>query len=72
MRHSLVILFVTGVLAGPVQVPNLVVPASAVANKQAVVDIFTESYQAYRYVVSILSQMALRRHAGSLPLAMTN
>ncbi|KAI0035798.1 glycoside hydrolase family 47 protein [Vararia minispora EC-137] len=48
MNLFLPVIFATGALAGPVQLPGLTVPANAVANKQAVVDIFTESYQAYR------------------------
>ncbi|KIK66353.1 glycoside hydrolase family 47 protein [Collybiopsis luxurians FD-317 M1] len=34
-------------LAGPVQVPNLKVPASAAAHQEAVKDIFLQSYDAY-------------------------
>ncbi|KZV67861.1 glycoside hydrolase family 47 protein [Peniophora sp. CONT] len=37
-----------GALAGAVQAANLTLPSSAAANKQAVVDIFTSSYNAYK------------------------
>lgn len=42
-------------LAGPVQIPNLKVPASAAANQQAVKDIFLQSYSAYRYMFGVVS-----------------
>ncbi|VDC02721.1 unnamed protein product [Peniophora sp. CBMAI 1063] len=38
----------SGALAGAVQAANLTLPSSAAANKQAVVDIFTSSYNAYK------------------------
>lgn len=38
--------------AGLVQAPGLQLPASAAANRQAVKDIFTTSYQAYKFVVA--------------------
>jgi mannosyl-oligosaccharide alpha-1,2-mannosidase len=41
-------LFPSGTLAGSVQAPNIRLPNSAAANKAAVVDIFTRSYEAYR------------------------
>ncbi|TFK73469.1 glycoside hydrolase family 47 protein [Pluteus cervinus] len=42
------LLYPYATLAGPVQHPGLSLPDSAAANKQAVVDIFTKSYEAYR------------------------
>lgn len=36
--------------AKPIQLTNLQLPESAAAHKQAVVDIFTKSYNAYTYV----------------------
>lgn len=40
--------FPSGILAGSVQLPNIQLPSSAAANKAAVVDIFTRSYDGYR------------------------
>ncbi|VDB96027.1 unnamed protein product [Peniophora sp. CBMAI 1063] len=49
MRSSLSLLISAGVaLAGNIQLPGLTVPAEFAAHKQDVVDIFTESYNAYR------------------------
>lgn len=38
----------SGILAGSAQKPNIELPNSAAANKAAVVDIFTKSYEGYR------------------------
>lgn len=49
MKSSLSLLIVAGaVSAGNIQLPGLTVPAEFAAHKQDVVDIFTESYNAYR------------------------
>ena len=40
--------------AGPVQKPDIRLPRSAAANKAAVVDIFTRSYDAYRYACILI------------------
>lgn len=42
------------VFAGPVQKPDIRLPRSAAANKAAVVDIFTRSYDAYRYACILI------------------
>lgn len=39
----------SGILAGSAQKPNIELPNSAAANKAAVVDIFTKSYEGYRW-----------------------
>lgn len=49
MKSSLLLLALAGaVSAGNIQAPGLTVPAEFAAHKQDVVDIFTESYNAYR------------------------
>lgn len=45
---ALVALSATSAFGGPVQKPNIRLPRSAAANKAAVVDIFTRSYNAYK------------------------
>jgi hypothetical protein len=47
------------VLAGPVQTPHIVLPASARAHRDAVQQIFTESYSAYKFVHSFSSVFLL-------------
>ena len=52
LRATSVLLFTTsGVLGGNVQSSNLQLPSDAAANKQAVVDIFTNSYNNYLLVL---------------------
>lgn len=40
-----------GAIAANVQKPDIELPSSAAANKAAVVDIFTRSYDAYKWVL---------------------
>ena len=60
------------VLAGPVQNPHIVLPPSARAHRDAVQQIFTESYSAYKLVhsSSSLFLLTLSHHSGSSLLDM--
>lgn len=49
LRRYLVLVFVPALVSGePVQLSNLQLPSSAATHKQAVVDLFTNSYEAYQ------------------------
>jgi len=57
--------------AGRVQLPGLTVPPSAAADRASVVQIFNESYGAYRYAKEISNESSLRLVViGNLPLVM--
>ena len=49
-RVTVSLLFAGTALAGQIQDPFIILPPSALVHKEAVVQIFNESYQAYRLV----------------------